>query len=159
MYWFKIDFSPLCWPWPFNLNKTENSFFMHDLKHFLANKGYKFIKLRSNVHNSVAESGQVIHHKDLAWVFSKPWIRKVRTSPAHLLVEKRTILETWYTSYFFRNKTFLFVKIDSWKFQDLFDLEFRKTLPYEILHKILNQTDAENFSFVPKKIRSVPDCK
>ena len=65
----KIDFYPLCWPWPFNLNKTENSFFMHDLKHFLANKGYKFIKLRSNVHNSVAESGQVIHHKDLAWGF------------------------------------------------------------------------------------------
>ena len=45
--------------------------------------------------------------------YSKPWIRKVRTSRGHLSVERRTILETWYTFYFFRNKTFLFVKIDS----------------------------------------------
>ena len=59
--------------------------------------------------------------------YSKPWIRKVRTSRGHLSVERRTILETWYTFYFFRNKTFLFVKIDSWNFQHLFDLEFRET--------------------------------
>ena len=29
---------------------------------------------------------------------------------------------------FFRNKTFLFVKIESWNFQQLFDLGFRETL-------------------------------
>ena len=53
---------------------------------------------------------------------SKPWIRKVKTSRGHLLVEKRTILEKWYTSYIlFRNKTFLFVKIESWNFKHLFD--------------------------------------
>ena len=44
---------------------------------------------------------------------SKPWIRKVRTSRAHLLVERRTILETWYTFYL-RDKTFLLVKIENW---------------------------------------------
>ena len=31
---------------------------------------------------------------------------------------------------FFRNKTFLFVKIESWNFQHLFDLGFRETLQY-----------------------------
>ena len=30
--------------------------------------------------------------------------------------------------FFFRNKTFLFVKIESWNFQQLFDLGFRETL-------------------------------
>ena len=55
---------------------------------------------------------------------SKPWIRTVRTSRGHLLVERRTIL---YTFHFFRNKTFLFVKIENWNFQHLFDLEFRET--------------------------------
>ena len=49
----------------------------------------------------------------------KPWLRKVRTSRGHLLISKRTILEIWYTSYFFRNKTFLFVKIESCKVQYL----------------------------------------
>ena len=42
----------------------------------------------------------------------KPWIRKVRTSRGHLLAEKRTIHGTWYTYCFFRNKTFLFVKVE-----------------------------------------------
>ena len=45
----------------------------------------------------------------------------------YLVAEKRTIHVTWYTSYFFRNETFLFVKIESWNFQQLFDLEFRET--------------------------------
>jgi hypothetical protein len=31
----------------------------------------------------------------------KPWIRKVGTSKGHLLIEKRTILEKWYTSFLF----------------------------------------------------------
>ena len=39
----------------------------------------------------------------------KPLMRKVRTSRRHLLAEKRAIHGTWYT---FRNKTFLFVKIE-----------------------------------------------
>ena len=36
----------------------------------------------------------------------------------------------WYMVHFifFRNKMFLFVKIESWNFQQLFDLEFRETL-------------------------------
>ena len=52
----------------------------------------------------------------------KPWIRKVRTSSRHLLADIRAIHGTWYTSIFFRNKTFLFVKIESWNFQHLFYL-------------------------------------
>ena len=58
----------------------------------------------------------------------RPWIRKVRTSRDHPSVEKRTIMETWYTSYFFRNKTFLFVKIESSNFQHQFDLGFHEPL-------------------------------
>ena len=34
----------------------------------------------------------------------------------------------WYTSYFFRNKTFLFVKTESWNFQHLFNLGFCESL-------------------------------
>ena len=37
---------------------------------------------------------------------AKPRIRKVRTSRGHLSVEKRTILETWCTSYFFQEQYF-----------------------------------------------------
>ena len=69
---------------------------------------------------------------------------------------------------FFRNKTFLFVKIE---IQHLFDLEFRETLqnfssfrqtfrrrfsmgnkscPIEF-HKIINQRDAESFRLTNKK--------
>ena len=40
---------------------------------------------------------------------SKPWMRKVWTSSRHLLAEIRAIHGT----YFFRNKNFLFVKIQS----------------------------------------------
>ena len=42
--------------------------------------------------------------------------------------------------HFFRNKTFLFVKIESWNFQHLFYSQFQETSQ--------NQTDAENFSFL-----------
>jgi hypothetical protein len=50
------------------------------------------------------------------------------TEIRHVLAEERTIHDTWYTLYFFRNKTFLFVKRESWNFQQLFDLGFRETL-------------------------------
>ena len=91
----------------------------------------------------------------------------------------RTILGTWYTSYFFRNKIFLFVKIKSWNFQHLFDLRFRETFQnfssfiqtwgvkvvwiswnFVRFHEMIIQRDAENFrflswqtkkSFIPKK--------
>ena len=46
---------------------------------------------------------------------SKSWMRKVRMRKGHLLDAKRTILaylETWFSSYFFGNKTFLFSKIE-----------------------------------------------
>ena len=52
---------------------------------------------------------------------------KIAPSRGHLLVEKRTILAIWLRSYFFRNKTFLFFKRESWNFQCLFVLEFRET--------------------------------
>ena len=52
---------------------------------------------------------------------------KVRTSSRHLLAEKRVIHGTWYTYYFFKNKTFLFVKIEIWNFHHLFDLLFHET--------------------------------
>ena len=44
----------------------------------------------------------------------KPWMRKVRTSSHHLFAEIRAIYGTWYNSIFFKNKTVLFVKIESW---------------------------------------------
>ena len=53
-------------------------------------------------------------------------MRKVRTSSRHLLAEIRTIHGT--CQIFFRNKTFLSLKIESWNFQHLFDLGFRETL-------------------------------
>ena len=56
-----------------------------------------------------------------------PLMRKVRTSSCHLLAEKRAIDGTWYTYYFFLNKTFLFVKTEIWNFEHLFDLFFRET--------------------------------
>ena len=79
--------------------------------------------------------------------------------------------------YFFRNKTFLFFKIESWNFQHLFEKEFRETSqnfnsirqPIEKMkitivwiswmswnfvrfHKIQFQTDAESFSLKNKKV-------
>ena len=80
---------------------------------------------------------------------------------------------------FFSNKTFLFVKIESWHFQHLFDIEFRESLQnfssfrqilrphfstgikvvrmswnFVRFHKEQNLIDAK--SFIPKKILSVP---
>ena len=43
------------------------------------------------------------------------------------LVEKRTIWPYSLAHTFFKNNTFLFVKVDSWKFQHLFDLVFIET--------------------------------
>ena len=82
------------------------------------------------------------------------------------MAKERTIHDKWYTTYFFRNKTFLFVKIESWNFQHIFDLEVRETLQnfssfrwlflwgvkvvwmnwnFVIFHGIKNQRDAINF--------------
>ena len=74
---------------------------------------------------------------------------------------------------FFRNKTFLFVKIESWNFQQLFDIQFWETLQnfssfrlrfrwhflwviravwmswnFVRFHEITNQRDAENLRFL-----------
>ena len=79
-----------------------------------------------------------------------------------------------YTLYFFRNKTFLFVKIESWNFQQLFDLGFLETLQnfssfrqtfrwhfcggirvvwmswnFVRFYEVINQKDAKNFRFPP----------
>ena len=59
---------------------------------------------------------RLVFHRDFhpfAWqVDAKPLMRKVRTSRRHLQAEKRAIHGTWYVHLiFFRNKTFLFVKI------------------------------------------------
>ena len=88
----------------------------------------------------------------------------------------------WYwlrpKSYFFRNKTFLFYKIESWNFQHLFEKEFHETSqnfnsirqPIEKMeitivwmswmswnfvrfHEILFQADAESFSFLSWKTK------
>jgi hypothetical protein len=81
--------------------------------------------------------------------------------------------EERYTSIFYRNKTFLFVEIESWNFQQLFNFEFRETLQnfssfrqhlddiylwvirgvriswnFVKFHEMINQRDAENFSFL-----------
>ena len=76
---------------------------------------------------------------------------------------------TWYTSYFFQNKTFLFVKIERWNFQHLFDetlqnftsfiQTFRRYFCMEgkivwmswnfvRFHEIINHRDAKNFRFL-----------
>ena len=57
---------------------------------------------------------------------SKPSL-KIAPSRGHLLVKKRTILAIWLRSYFFRNKTFLVFKIESWNVKHLFHLGFRET--------------------------------
>jgi hypothetical protein len=72
------------------------------------------------------------------------WLRGLHLKPCqsqshiYLLVELRDNTTSvvwrkncpwWYMELvFFRNKTFLFVKIESWLFQHLFDLGFRETL-------------------------------
>ena len=86
---------------------------------------------------------------------------------------KITIHGTWYNSIFFRNKTFFFVKIENWNFQQLFDREFReilqnfrsfrwtfrkhfsmgnKSCPNELkfcdISQKRNEIDAENFRFL-----------
>ena len=44
-----------------------------------------------------------------------------------ILDSKFKVLSTKYhAAYFFRDKTFFFVKIESWNFKHLYDLEFRK---------------------------------
>ena len=87
--------------------------------------------------------------------------------------KKGTIYGTWYTSFFFRNKTFLFVKIEAEIFSICLILNFMKTRKIsahsdihsdDILlwgiqvfrmswkfvrfHEITNQRDAENFRFL-----------
>ena len=54
-------------------------------------------------------------------------MRKVRTSRRHLLAEKELFMVHGTLNIFFINKTFLFVKIEIWNFQYLFDLLFRET--------------------------------
>ena len=103
--------------------------------------------------------------------------RKIRTLLGHLLDGLRTILaycETWLRLYF-RNKTFLFFKIESWNFQHLFEKEFHETSQNfkSIIHpwklklsewaelveilwgftKFLFPKDAETFSFLSWKTK------
>ena len=56
----------------------------------------------------------------------------------HLLAEERSTHGTWYTSYFFRNTTFLFVKIESWNF-----------VRFQV---ILHHKYSQNFSFLFEQI-------
>ena len=78
-------------------------------------------------------------------------------------------------SYFFRNKTFLFFKIESWNFQDLFEREFKVIQLIQIIsfflsivwlswncvrfHKIIFQIDAENFSVLSWKTKKFYSLK
>jgi hypothetical protein len=81
---------------------------------------------------------------------------------------------------FFRNKTFLFFKIESWNFQYLFEIEFHETSQnfnsfswfrqllfsfflwvvclswnFVRLHEILFQTNSENFRFLSWKTKAL----
>ena len=78
----------------------------------------------------------------ITWVLSKPWMRKVWTRLDHLLDARRdilTYLETWLSSYFFMNKTFLFVRIESWKFHLN---SVWMSCNFARFHKILNQRNS-----------------
>ena len=100
---------------------------------------------------------------------------KIRTVSAICWNYILTYLETMT---FFRNKTFLFFKIESWNFQHLFEKEFRETSQnfnsirqviekiemtivwmswmswnFVRFHEILFQTDAESFSFLSWKTK------
>ena len=85
---------------------------------------------------------------------------KIAPSRSHVLVKKRTILGIWFSSYFFfRNKSFLFVKIKS-RNSSFRQLLFSFFLWVVFMNRnfvrfqwILNQKDAENFSCLswPKK--------
>ena len=91
----------------------------------------------------------------------------------------------WYwrrlKNYFFRNKTFLFFKIESWNFQKLFEVEFHETSQnfrsfrqllfsffllvvwlsqkFSRFHEILFQTDSESFSFLSWKTKKFDSQK
>ena len=59
---------------------------------------------------------------NLLQLLSKIFYFKIASSRGHLLDRKRTILAYCLAHILFRNKTFLFVKIDSWNFQQLIDI-------------------------------------
>ena len=54
--------------------------------------------------------------------FTENWVRK-----RHLLDSLGLFGKNGLNFFFFRNKTFLFFKIQSWNFQQLFEIEFRET--------------------------------
>ena len=96
---------------------------------------------------------------NLLQLLSKIFYSKIASSRSHLLDIKRIILAYCLAHILFRNKTFLFVKIDSWNFQHLMDFSlFRESIEkmevkavwmswfFVKFHEIPNQTDAENFS-------------
>ena len=65
-------------------------------------------------------------------------------------------ISTGVTSYFFRNKTFLFVKIEIWNFQHLFDLGFRENLQN---FSSFRQTFRRQFSTGNKSCLNEPKSK
>ena len=63
----------------------------------------------------------------LEWFKAKPSL-KIRTASAIFKIYLGIFREYSLTKiYIFRNKTFLFFKIESWNFQYLFEIEFRET--------------------------------
>ena len=101
------------------------------------------------------------------------YTRRVKTQ-YYILWRKKELPTVYGTLHiFFRNKTLLFVKIESWNFHQLFNLGFRETFQnfssfrqtfrqhfsrgirvlwmswnFVRLHEITNQRDAENFRFL-----------
>ena len=77
------------------------------------------------------------HHINICWLLSFKFYWHIYAEP-YMLGELKYITASggwnknypWYMVHFifFRNKTFSFVKIESWNFQQLFDLGFRETL-------------------------------
>ena len=111
------------------------------------------------------------------WKRAKPSL-KIRTASAIFWDYLGMFRDYGQKNIFFRNKTFLFFKIESWNFQHLFENEFCETsqsfnsfssfrqllftffllvvwLSWNFVrfHEILFQTDAKSFSFLSWKIK------
>ena len=74
-------------------------------------------------HWVVFEKSAVLQLNELFW--AKPSL-KIRTASAIFWIYLSIFKNYGLNYFFFRNKTFLFFKIENWNFQNLFEIEFRE---------------------------------
>ena len=70
---------------------------------------------------------QFSHTLDLLLICKPKPSLKIRTASAIFWIYLGIFRDYGLKNIFFRNKTFLFFKIESWNFQHLFEIEFRET--------------------------------